>query len=48
MVSRRPAEAEAECDFLRNEIYRRRDASIESRLLTAYERYSDRGGSAPV
>jgi DNA polymerase III subunit epsilon len=33
---------EAECDFLRTEIYRRRDAAIDARLLTAFERYSER------
>jgi hypothetical protein len=37
---------DAECEFLREEIYRRKDADIESRLLTAYERYSDREDSA--
>ncbi|WP_426440423.1 3'-5' exonuclease [Bradyrhizobium genosp. P] len=33
---------ETECDFLRTEIYRRNDAVIDARLLTAFERYSDR------
>jgi DNA polymerase-3 subunit epsilon len=36
------SEFDAECTFLREEIYRKKDASIEARLLTAYERYSDR------
>jgi DNA polymerase-3 subunit epsilon len=41
-----PEEAfEAECEFLREQIYRRKDAAIEARLLTAYERYSDREDS---
>ncbi len=33
---------EAERDFLRVEIYRRQDAVIDARLLTAFERYSER------
>jgi hypothetical protein len=37
---------EAECAFLRGDAYRRADAHIESRLLTARERYSDRSDAA--
>jgi len=37
---------DAECTFLREEIYRQHDASIDARLLTAYERYSDREDTA--
>jgi DNA polymerase-3 subunit epsilon len=33
---------EAECKFLRDDIYRRSDAIIDARLLTAFERYSVR------
>jgi DNA polymerase-3 subunit epsilon len=33
---------ETERDFLRSEIYRRSDAAIDARLLTAFERYSER------
>lgn len=33
---------EAECEFLRAEIYRRPAPHIDARLLTAYERYSER------
>lgn len=36
---------DAECKFLREEIYRQRGVNIESRLLTAYERYSEREDS---
>jgi hypothetical protein len=37
---------DAKCEFLRGDIYRRKDATIEARSLTVYERYSDRGSSA--
>ena len=33
---------EAECAFLRDDIYRGKDAAIDARLLTAFERYSVR------
>lgn len=33
---------DAECSFLREKVYGQEDASIDARLLTAYERYSDR------
>lgn len=33
---------DAECTFLREEIYRQKDVNIDACLLTAYERYSDR------
>jgi DNA polymerase-3 subunit epsilon len=33
---------EAECEFLRAEIYRRSDAVIDTRLLSALDRYSAR------
>ena len=33
---------ETEREFLRSEIYRRSDAAIDARLLTAFERYSER------
>lgn len=33
---------EAECEFLRSEIYRRSDAFIDARLLSAFDRYSAR------
>lgn len=33
---------ESECEFLRTEIYRRRETVIDARLLTAFERYSER------
>jgi DNA polymerase-3 subunit epsilon len=36
---------EEECRFLRNEIYRRSNAPLDSRLLTAFERYSSRAVS---
>jgi DNA polymerase-3 subunit epsilon len=35
---------EAEQDYLRREIYRRSDAAIDARLLTAFDRYSGRSG----
>jgi len=36
---------DAECRFLRSEVYRRSDAAIETRLLTAFERYSVRSAA---
>ena len=33
---------EAECDFLRSEVYRRSDATFDTRLLNAFDRYSAR------
>lgn len=41
---------ETERDFLRSEIYRRSDAAIDARLLTAFERYSARSlsGSSAI
>lgn len=33
---------DAECRFLREHIYRQKDANIEARMLTAYDRYSER------
>jgi DNA polymerase-3 subunit epsilon len=33
---------EAELEFLRREIYRRPDADIDARRVTAFDRYSDR------
>lgn len=36
---------EEECRFLRADIYRRSDATLDTRLLTAFERYSSRAAS---
>ena len=36
---------EEECRFLRNDIYRRSDTTLDTRLLTAFERYSSRAAS---
>jgi DNA polymerase-3 subunit epsilon len=36
---------ESEREFLQSEIYHRRDAAIEAKLLTAFERYSVRSWS---
>ena len=36
---------EEECRFLRTEVYRRSDATLDTRLLTAFERYSSRAAS---